>query len=103
MKKLLLLLALVTFVNCTKEKIVTVEKIVTEEVIVTNQYNLVAIAVEGGTITKSAASESSVTLSASAYEGYNFTGWSSGSNDNPLTLNIGSDQRTRITIPVRLF
>ena len=92
MKKLLLLLALVTFVNCTKEKIVTVEKIVTEEVIVTNEYNLVAIAVEGGTITKSAASESSVTLSATANVGYNFTGWSSGSTDNPLTLNIGSDQ-----------
>ena len=92
MKKLLLLLSLVTIVNCTKEKIVTVEKIVTEEVIVTNDYTLIAIAEEGGTITISAASESTVTLTASAYEGYDFTGWSSGSTDNPLTLNIGSDQ-----------
>ena len=39
MKKLLLLLSLVTLVNCTKEKIVNVEKIVTEEVIVTNDYH----------------------------------------------------------------
>ena len=92
MKKLLLLLALVTLVNCTKEKIVTVEKIITEEVIVTNDYTLIAIAGEGGAITKSAASETSVTLTASAYVGYDFTGWSSGSTDNPLTLNIGSDQ-----------
>ena len=92
MKKLLLLLSLVTLVNCTKEKIVNVEKIVTEEVIVTNDYTLIAIAGEGGAITKSAASESSVTLTASANVGYIFTGWSSGSTDNPLTLNIGSDQ-----------
>ena len=92
MKKLLLLLSLVTLVNCTKEKIVTVEKIVTEEVIVTNEYTLIAIAGEGGTVTKSAASGSSVTLTASANVGYIFTGWSSGSTDNPLTLNIGSDQ-----------
>ena len=40
MKKLLLLLALVTLVNCTKEKIVTVEKNITEEVIITNVYNV---------------------------------------------------------------
>ena len=53
MKKLLLLLALVTLVNCTKEKIVTVEKIVTEEVIVTNQYTLVAIAGEGAVCNES--------------------------------------------------
>ena len=92
MKKLLLLLSLVTLVNCTKEKIVTVEKIVIEEVIVTNEYTLIAIAGEGGAITKSAASETSVTLTASANVGYIFTGWSSGSTDNPLTLNIGSDQ-----------
>ena len=92
MKNLLLLLALVTLVNCTKEKIVIEEKIVTEEVLVTNDYNLIAIAGEGGAITKSAASETSVTLTASAYVGYGFTGWSSGSTDNPLTLNIGSDQ-----------
>ena len=91
MKNLLLLLALVTLVNCTKEKIVIEEKIVTEEVLVTNDYNLIAIAGEGGAITKSAASETSVTLTASAYVGYGFTGWSSGSTDNPLTLNIGSD------------
>ena len=86
MKKLLLLLSLVTLVNCTKEKIVT------EEVIVTNEYTLIAIAGEGGRVAKSAASETSVTLTASAYVGYGFTGWSSGSTDNPLTLNIGSDQ-----------
>ena len=86
MKKLLLLLSLVTLVNCTKEKIVT------EEVIVTNDYTLIAIAGEGGRVAKSAASETSVTLTASAYVGYGFTGWSSGSTDNPLTLNIGSDQ-----------
>jgi surface protein len=92
MKKSLLLLSLVTLVNCTKEKIVTVEKIVTEEVIVTNEYTLIAIAGEGGRVAKSAASETSVTLTASAYVGYGFTGWSSGSTDNPLTLNIGSDQ-----------
>ena len=92
MKKLLLILSLVTLVNCTKEKIVTVEKIVTEEVIVTNDYTLIAIAGEGGRVAKSAASETSVTLTASAYVGYGFTGWSSGSTDNPLTLNIGSDQ-----------
>ena len=92
MKKLLLLLSLVTLVNCTKEKIVTVEKIVTEEVIVTNDYTLIAIAGEGGRVAKSAASETSVTLSATANVGYGFTGWSSGSTDNPLTLNIGSDQ-----------
>ena len=92
MKKLLLLLSLVTLVNCTKEKIVTIEKIVTEEVIVTNEYILVANSGEGGAVTKSAASESSVTLTASANVGYIFTGWSSGSTDNPLTLNIGSDQ-----------
>jgi len=92
MKKLLLLLSLVTIVNCTKEKIVTVEKIVTEEVIVTNQYTLIAIAGEGGTVTKSAASGSSVTLSATANVGYDFTGWSSGSTDNPLTLTVDSDQ-----------
>ena len=92
MKKLLLLLSLVTLVNCTKEKIVTVEKIKTEEVIVYNEYTLIANSGEGGTITKSAASESSVTLTASAYVGYIFTGWTSGSTDNPLTLNIGSDQ-----------
>ena len=92
MKKLLLILSLVTLVNCTKEKIVNVEKIVTKEVIVTNEYNLIAIAGEGGAITKSAASGSSVTLSASAYVGYEFEAWSSGSTDNPLTLNIGSDQ-----------
>ena len=92
MKKLLLLLSLVSLVNCTKEKIVTVEKIVTEEVIVTNQYTLIAIAGEGGTVTKSAASGSSVTLSATANVGYDFTGWSSGSTDNPLTLTVDSDQ-----------
>ena len=40
MKKLLLLLALVTLVNCTKEKIVAVEKNITEEVIITNVYNV---------------------------------------------------------------
>ena len=44
MKKLMLLLSLVTLVNCTKEKIVT------EEVIVTNQYTLIAIAGEGGKV-----------------------------------------------------
>ena len=92
MKKLLLILSLVTLFNCTKEKIVTVEKIVTEEVIVTNDYTLIAIAGEGGRVAKSAASETSVTLSATANVGYGFTGWSSGSTDNPLTLNIGSDQ-----------
>ena len=92
MKKLLLLLSLVTLVNCTKEKIVTVEKIVTEEVIVTNQYTLIAIAGEGGAVTKSAASGSSITLSATANVGYDFTGWSSGSTDNPLTLTVDSDQ-----------
>ena len=92
MKKLLLILSLVTLVNCTKEKIVTVEKIVTEEVIVTNDYTLIAIAGEGGRVAKSAASETSVTLNATANVGYGFTGWSSGSTDNPLTLNIGSDQ-----------
>ena len=86
MKNLLLLLALVTLVNCTKEKIVI------EEVLVTNDYNLIAIAGEGGAITKSAASETSVTLTASAYVGYDFTGWSSGSTDNPLTLTVDSDQ-----------
>ena len=73
MKKLLLLLSLVSLVNCTKEKIVTVEKIVIEELIVTNQYTLIAIAGEGGTIVKSAASESSVTLTASANVGYDFS------------------------------
>ena len=92
MKKLLLILSLVTLFNCTKEKIVNVEKIVTEEVIVTNDYTLIAIAGEGGAVTKSAASESSVTLTASANVGYDFKAWSSGSTDNPLTLNIGSDQ-----------
>ena len=92
MKKLLLLLSLVSLVNCTKEKIVAVEKIVTEELIVTNQYTLIAIAGEGGTIVKSAASESSVILTASANVGYDFIGWSSGSNDNPLTLTVDSDQ-----------
>ena len=92
MKKLLLLLSLATLVNCTKEKIVNVEKIVTEEVIVTNDFTLIAIAGEGGAITKSAASESSVTLTASANVGYIFTGWSSGSTDNPLTLNNVSYQ-----------
>ena len=86
MKKLLLLLSLVTLANCNKEKIVT------EEVIVTNQYTLIAIAGEGGTVTKSAASGSSVTLSATANVGYDFTGWSSGSTDNPLTLTVDSDQ-----------
>ena len=86
MKKLMLLLSLVTLVNCTKEKIVT------EEVIVTNQYTLIAIAGEGGKVSKSAASGSSVTLSASANVGYNFTGWSSGSIANPLTLSVDSDQ-----------
>ena len=40
----MLLLSLVTLVNCTKEKIVT------EEVIVTNQYTLIAIAGEGGKV-----------------------------------------------------
>ena len=86
MKKLLLLLSLATLVNCTKEKIVT------EKVIVINQYTLIAIAGEGGTVTKSAASGSSVTFSASANEGYDFTGWSSGSTANPLTLSVDSDQ-----------
>jgi len=86
MKKLMLLLSLVTLVNCTKEKIVT------EEVIVTNQYTLIAIAGEGGKVSKSAASGSSVTLSASANVGYDFTGWSSGSIANPLTLSVDSDQ-----------
>ena len=82
----MLLLSLVTLVNCTKEKIVT------EEVIVTNQYTLIAIAGEGGKVCKSATSGSSVTLSASANVGYDFTGWSSGSIANPLTLSVDSDQ-----------
>ena len=89
MKKLLLLLSLATLVNCTKEKIVNVEKIVTEEVIVTNDFTLIAIAGEGGAITKSAASETSVTLTASANVGYIFTGWSSGSSVSSLeSLNL---------------
>ena len=103
MKKSLLLLSLVTLVNCTKEKIVNVEKIVTEEVIVTNDFTLIAIAGEGGAITKSAASESSVTLTASANVGYIFTGWSSGSTDNPLTLNIGSDQTINAVFELSIY
>ena len=66
MKKSLLLLATVTLVNCTKEKFFTLEKIVKQEILVTNEYYLIAIAGEGSKITKSAASGSSVTLSASA-------------------------------------
>ena len=92
MKKSLILLATVTLVNCTKEKFFTLEKIVKQEILVTNEYYLITIAGEGSKITKSAASGSSVTLSASAYVGYEFEAWSSGSTDNPLTLNIGSDQ-----------
>ena len=71
MKKLMLLLSLVTLVNCTKEKIVT------EEVIVTNQYTLIAIAGEGGKVSKSAASGSSdsnkgVVISNYYFFSYNF-------------------------------
>jgi len=91
-EKLLLLLSLVTLINCTKEIVTELKLDATLELIVTNQYILIANSEEAGRVTKSAASESSVTLTAIANEGYDFTGWSSGSTDNPLTLNIGSDQ-----------
>jgi len=58
------------------------------------QYTLTVAAGEGGSVSTTGGTYNdgtSLSISASANEGYSFTGWSNGSSDNPLNLILNSN------------
>ena len=58
-----------------------------------NTYNITASEVENGSVTIDGEKEhgSTITLTATAIEGYHFTKWSDGNTDNPRSVTVTSD------------
>jgi len=79
------LFTIISFLSCVKD-----EETETPSIF----YNIEVAAGEGGNVNSSGGSYesgTSITLTATANDGYTFSAWSNGSTDNPLTLSVGSN------------
>ena len=86
MKHLKLFLALLIFISCGKEE----ENIINE----IQYFQVTILASEGGTVSTSGGSfaqGTELTITANPNDSYMFSGWSNGSNSNPLTITVNSD------------
>ena len=87
MRLILSSLILLSILSCGKES-----PVVTDPVI---SYTLTVSSGTGGSVSSpggSYESGSQITITATPNQGYIFTGWSNGSNDNPLNLTVNSNQ-----------
>ena len=86
MKNLKLFLVLLIFISCGKEE----ENIINE----IQYFQVTILASEGGTVSTSGGSfaqGTELTITANPNDNYIFSGWSNGSNSNPLSLTVSSD------------
>ena len=86
MKNLKLFLVLLIFISCGKEE----ENIINE----IQYFQVTILASEGGTVSTiggSFAQGTELSITATPNDNYVFSGWSNGSNSNPLSLTVSSD------------
>lgn len=86
MKNLKLFLAFLIFISCGKEE----ENIINE----IQYFQVTILSSEGGSVSTNGGSYiegTELTITASPNDNYMFSGWSNGSNSNPLTITISSD------------
>ena len=90
MKKLPIYLSLLFVLTCAKEDSQSPNTPPTQ---IVNQYTLTASAGDGGSVTGGGtyASGTQVSLTATPTSGYSFTGWSTGSTANPLTVTLNTN------------
>ena len=90
MKKLPIYISLLFVLTCAKEDSQAPNTPPTQ---ITIQYTLTANAGDGGSVTGGGtfASGTQVSLTATPTSGYSFSGWSTGSTANPLTVTLNSN------------
>jgi hypothetical protein len=90
MKKLAIYISLLFVLTCAKEDSQAPNTPPTQ---IVKQYTLTASAGEGGSVTGGGtfASGTQVSLTATPTSGYSFSGWSTGSTANPLTVTLNSN------------
>ena len=91
MKRLPIYISLLLFLTCAKED--SQDPGTTPSNIVP-KYTLTASAGDGGSVSTLGGSYNKgtqVSITATASEGYRFTGWSNGSSDNPVTVTLNSN------------
>ena len=90
MKKLFFTLSLLFVLTCAKEDSQAPNTPPTQ---IVKQYTLTASAGDGGSVTGGGtfASGTQVSLTATPSSGYSFSGWSTGSTANPLTVTLNSN------------
>ena len=91
MKRLPIYISLLLLLTCAKED--SQDPGTTPSNIVP-KYTLTASAADGGSVSTLGGSYNKgtqVSITATASEGYRFTGWSNGSSDNPLTVTLNSN------------
>jgi hypothetical protein len=90
MKKLFFTLSLILLITCAKEDSQAPNTPPTQ---IVKQYALTASAGDGGSVTGGGtfASGTQVSLTATPSSGYSFSGWSTGSTANPLTVTLNSN------------
>jgi len=90
MKKLPIYIALLFVLTCAKEDSQAPNTPPTQ---IVKQYTLTASAGDGGSVTGGGtfASGTQVSLTATPTSGYSFSGWSTGSTANPLTVTLNSN------------
>ena len=90
MKKQILYIFLLLLITCAKEDSQAPNTPPTQ---IVKQYTLTASAGEGGSVTGGGtfASGTQVSLTATPISGYSFSGWSTGSTANPLTVTLNSN------------
>ena len=86
MKHLKLFLALLIFISCGKEE----ENIINE----LQYFQVTILSSEGGSVSTNGGSYvegTGLNVTATPNDSYMFSGWSNGSNSNPLTITVNSD------------